>query len=1502
LHNKTQVSLVLFCLIFAALCPTSIGSTVAVEPLDVGWVSLEISKDDVQQHVKFLSSLESRVTGYDGFFAAAEYIVQKFREYRVKPYSKDGGYYEYYNMSVPIDLGTFITIPNGSELNAYKLWPSYNVNPSPYVSPEQGDILVYVGKGLDKDFVGKSVEGKFVLMDFDSRWYFKRAIDYGARGVIFVGPADLGIVIRTEVEQKLAELPLPIPMLYLPYDKGKILIDLCRQHEEIRIHVNTNMSWQNVRVPNVVGIVEGNGSQSHEQIVVSAYYDSWSIVPKLSPGASEALGISVLLDLARFLSENRPSRSVVLVALSGHNQALGGAREFVDRHFDEIGSEIKAFIGMDLSSDTDQLGIFSVGSSYTFFNSQNFNLKYGILANRFFVTYLSQMKRVLGLDYGETFVDGITNSHPVYIMNSPSYDLSARSSKMFDSDPFTVACFGSGFTYHTVNAFRTYFRTMADTYDRISFTNLWPQAQFIFSTIWGLANEPTWLAGLFMSPTRLQSDWGYTTLKVKVSTYNVTTNYYDPFDAFRHPEESKQVIIKVRSISTALESASLQASGVMPLTQVTGTEGMLDITVLADAKGEAVITGLKPFSMNIIDAFAINLTNGHIEWATDLGVYSYEGGRVVKISSAVEVRPISVFRSGAIAMFNLINPTELNSLIATSVNNHLSHGIMLRQSVLQTGSDFMFFVEPNTPAEILFSVGRGYPGGVLINTTLDNSEGSGYTVAPGECLVLTFSSVRIAEDISAINNQRSERLITLNTINPQIKIYRDLALLYINQTSVDIAYKRLDRLCGDSYAAWAFGMLSYHYIMDQISSVIFSIVIFFVILIPFSLFLERLLGDRKGLERILMIVAIFMIALGVLVLFHPGFQLATNTSMVFISVGMVILTVLVMGTVSLESVGTARALRKDVSKHHFAEISRESAVSQAFSLGVQYMKKRSFRSLLTLLSLTFIASALITFTSISLAPSPLRESISGEAVYQGMLLRKYPWSSIPEYFYHQLESQLYEADVVPRGWLYPPPPLAGAESQIFFGSKQIASISAILALSPKEKEVTAIDRILLPGSRWFIDEDLFACIINKRLAGALESEWGRPIEVGSTVPLWGINLTVVGIFDGNFLWSGAGGIRDLDQEPITPAQRQAAGAMTAEPPHYNGLVVMIIPYRLFEMLHADTADPISMVVKFPSPDYLQDLTNQLVLRLPLRIYYSYEDRIVLTRPFQWFSAIGTANILIPLLIASLTMLNMMIGQIYERIRDIKVFNSVGLSPLHIMGMYLAESSVYGALSGVFGYELGIAGAYMFTRLGLYPPEFYLNYSSGFVLAVVGIALGVSVLSTLYPAYFASKVEIPSLERKWTIPSPKGDQWEIILPFIATPNETLCVLAFVKEYLETHATEQTGLFVTEKVNFYRKEENGKDVRVLKSTLHIAPYDMGIYQDFSIQAFSTDRERYSIVLTIERRSGLQDIWIKSNRVFIDTIRKQILIWRALTPSQKEEYYERGLELEKVRKAYE
>ncbi len=77
-----------------------------------------------------------------------------------------------------------------------------------------------------------------------------------------------------------------------------------------------------------------------------------------------------------------------------------------------------------------------------------------------------------------------------------------------------------------------------------------------------------------------------------------------------------------------------------------------------------------------------------------------------------------------------------------------------------------------------------------------------------------------------------------------------------------------------------------------------------------------------------------------------------------------------------------------------------------------------------------------------------------------------------------------------------------------------------------------------------------------------------------------------------------------------------------------------------------------------------------------------------------FSAIGATssqglvNIIIPILIAALIVLNTMLGSVYERVKEIGIFSSIGLSPANIAMLFIAEAIVYGIIGAVSGYLIG----------------------------------------------------------------------------------------------------------------------------------------------------------------------------------------------------------------------
>ena len=1463
----------------------------ALNSLDTGRI-----KDNVQ----FFSSVGSRVTGYPGFFQSVDYIVSKFKEYGVQPYGDNGTYFENYNVTVPVDHGATIALADGSVITGYNIWPNL-VNPSPYTSPVSGDKLIYVKSGSFDDLNNKNLTDRFVLMDFDSRWFFRLAAMFGAKGVIYIGNEEAS---RMEAVQKLYLVPINLPRIYVSSDDGYRLRALCIANGEIDVNIRSFMEWRKILVPNILGYIRGT-SKPNETAVISAYVDSWSIVPALAPGAIDSLGLSVFMEVARFLSQNHPSRSVILLGVSGHWEGLWGSREFVDRYFSDIGKKIVFFAGMDLATGSGQLAVADLGTSYAYKNIEILNGRYSWLVSRFFQTYLPAMQdnSLLGADYGTMFVDQILNTYPPWIRGSLPLEFSNLNA-MFDSEPYVSACYGGGFTYRSVNDVRYYEKTPADTFDKVNWDNLWPQAQFIIASLWGLLNEPS--VQLTQTPNRMEStgEWGYCNLRIQVVQYNFTTAYWDAFDARRHPAENNNTLIHmVTSIVTTGAGAVTPILGVGVFgTPLLGSTGYLDVIALADEHGEILIKGVKPYSGGIADAFVVNRTNGDIEWAMDLGAYSAPstvagGTRFFSITTMVSYKMISLFRCGSIMMYSLFNPSDLSAIPGVMIYNHIAHGNLIWQSTIASYyGDLMVFVQTGMPVELLITRGSRFPLGILLNSTTDKALGYGYTIQPGETLTLTYTPMIYARNLYWLNDGRVQTAESYDTYNPTIVIFHDLAKTYLDKSTLDLTEGKIGLAYTDSYASWAYEQNAYQATMDLIWQVIYTTIFFSIALIPFALLVESLSFGFEGVKRIstaLVIFAGFMVLLGI---FHPGFHLATNASIAIMAFGMMAIMIPSLAFIAGEASATAKSLREQLTGLHVAEISRASAIMQAFSTGVQNMKKRRFRTILTLVSLTLIVFAMVTFTSLASIPRPMIDDTSTKPLYQGIMLRKVSWLPIPEEMYYQVGVMSEENAIVSgRAWLFPPTPPRGLAS-FAFSPQLLTKIGGVLFVSPEEADITRINDTVVRG-RWLLPEDMFVCLISETASDNLTKELGRPIREGSTLNFLGINLKVVGIFDGKALWSGTYGILDLDGEAITPvipiAMREGG-----VPAHFEGDRVMIMPFKLALQLRESIRGIESAAIKpLTNASGIPDLAVALALRMQTNIFFSSQSnqtRVVRYR--AWFSATGLTNLIIPAIIGGFTVLNMMLGAVHERMREISIYMAVGLSPLHVAGLFMSEAVVHALLSAVLGYMTGIIGCWIFGTLNLYPQGFFPNYSSYFVLYVVGASAGVTVASSLYPALTASRAVTPSLERRWKIPKPSGREWEIPLPFVATENETYGIFAFINEFLMTHAVEGVGLFATfGDVTTEEKRTPERDNKVLTASVRLAPFDVGITQRITVTASAPEGQRYTIVLYLTCLTGLLSDWINSNRPFIDNMRKQMLIWRALPPSQKDGYIAKGREFQ-------
>ncbi len=147
---------------------------------------------------------------------------------------------------------------------------------------------------------------------------------------------------------------------------------------------------------------------------------------------------------------------------------------------------------------------------------------------------------------------------------------------------------------------------------------------------------------------------------------------------------------------------------------------------------------------------------------------------------------------------------------------------------------------------------------------------------------------------------------------------------------------------------------------------------------------------------------------------------------------------------------------------------------------------------------------------------------------------------------------------------------------------------------------------------------------------------------------------------------------------------------------------------------------------------------------------------------------------------------------------------------------------------------------------------------------------------------------PAIDRTWRVPEPEGDHWVIPLPFAVTGEQAAGLNSFLGEWFAAYEEYSIGDFVTQGVESEEfQHENGKGYRI-KCMTWLAPFDLGVSQRVAVETTPTDTpDVFDIRLLIDRESGDISNWKRVNRRFLNTLRKQFLIWRTLKQAERERY---------------
>jgi putative ABC transport system permease protein len=118
------------------------------------------------------------------------------------------------------------------------------------------------------------------------------------------------------------------------------------------------------------------------------------------------------------------------------------------------------------------------------------------------------------------------------------------------------------------------------------------------------------------------------------------------------------------------------------------------------------------------------------------------------------------------------------------------------------------------------------------------------------------------------------------------------------------------------------------------------------------------------------------------------------------------------------------------------------------------------------------------------------------------------------------------------------------------------------------------------------------------------------------------------------------------------------------------------------------------------------------------------------------SAIGG----ISMIVAGVSILNIMMMSVTERIKEIGIMRSIGAQRKEVMSMFIYEALILGIVGSVIGGLLSLLGGYAVSSMMLQTTK-YLFVPSSLISIVYGVSFGiiVSLVCGMYPAWRAANL-------------------------------------------------------------------------------------------------------------------------------------------------------------------
>lgn len=954
-----------------------------------------------------------------------------------------------------------------------------------------------------------------------------------------------------------------------------------------------------------------------------------------------------------------------------------------------------------------------------------------------------------------------------------------------------------------------------------------------------------------------------------------------------------------------------------------------------------------------VQAFYMEKGSGAIKAISDMGRSAGDISPFADLNTTLNPIRSLPFECDEVSLVGLYDPRFLQALGEVQLIDARRNTDAPRVAATLHNRVLAAFLEPNSKNYYLFRYGQIGNRLILINMPEDLKSaddrsaklGAGFTI--DQARNIGPLALATARDFSQLDAKRLSDYRSAGVSSQLIDDMHSDARQQLETAREAVRNNDAVAAVRNGNGAWAAEALVYSASKAMANDVIRAAIFLLLLAVPFSVCMERLLiASANVYKQIAGVGAIFALMTAALWAFHPAFKISSSPLIIILSFAIIFMSVVVIGVVYQKFDSELKKIRSGRGSSETANFLRASVLTNAVMLGIANMRKRKIRTTLTATTIVLITFAVLVFASASSYRSTMSLPAGASSDHPGVLLRQRGFRPMPIDIVSELGVVFPQSRIVQRWWNTNAGDPNDLNLIVADGEKQrVVGLPAFLGLSPGESNLSRIADA--------IGTEKFARLENgEQDIVFLSTDTARQLEVkeGDKVRTGGIELEVAGVFDGGdfdrkvFMLSGepltplkyernaldAGGrnLADNAAESITMDADTGGAELSTVYQHLPASQIAILPASVSQQLN--NARLATVAIRFDDAFLFVDRNNHIVpddTALAMSEAERTTQRISKVKRVKWAAdevarrftivtyaglddgvqiisastptKITGSQVAIPLLIGGLIIFNTMMGSIAERRREIHIYTSLGLAPLHVGALFVAEALTYGVIGTVFGYIIGQGVGTAMLHLG-WLGAMTLDYSGTSAMLTIGLILLVVLLSALVPARLASKIAAPSIERSWRVPAPKNDQILATLPFTINRTAAEGVVAYLAEYFEGHKEGSIGKFATDEVHAFawtgdEPESDGKPSRGVQTTVWLTPFDLGVRQHLMLLIHPGQfPDIYEVQVLLNRLSGDDGSWYRMNRSFLTELRKQFLQWRSLSPTRMREYVEQSKQL--------